>query len=629
MHVIEVIPLARATQAESLSYYSAEPYEIGTILSVPLRNKDIQAVVVDIQPVSRAKTALKAATFSLRKITPPESITKLPQHFIATAKKLSQTYPASPGAILYTLLPPDIRNGKRVYPTLPEEPGNNDPTPAVFTGARNERYLVYKSYIRAAFAHRGSVVFVVPNSASVARAKKELESGIEKRVITFSSVQTKKQLDQAYESFCDLSKAKLIITTPNYALLDRHDITHIIVDKCGSNHHVSRVRPYLDAREVLKAYAKVTKRSILLGDILPLTTDEYRRREEFYHTHDAHPKRLSFPSSFTIAEHETKENETEFRIFTTTLTDTMSLALRSKGRVFLFAARKGLAPLVACYDCGYIFRCLDSGAPYSLWRKIKPDGEEERWFICSTSGKKVRAADVCPHCGSWRLREQGVGIQKVEDQVKELFPNTPMFRFDHETARTHQKAKKIIKEFYETKGSILIGTQMALPYLDKQIDVTAVMSYEAMRAIPSWRAEEMTLATLLQLRERTSKDCVVQTRSEPDGLLKIAKQGLIDQFYSEEIEVRESLKYPPFATFILLSYSGTKEQVNELEMQVEQQLVGYQLQSYNSPVIVPEKITRHTLVRVLRSKWPDEHLVSSLRSLPPNIRIELDPERIV
>lgn len=628
MHVIEVIPLVRGTQAGSLSYYSSPSYQIGSIVSVPVRNRLISAVVVDVKPVSKAKTALKAATFSLRKLAPTVNPSQLPASIINTVETLTNIYPASAGSILFALLPPDIRTGERPYPLLPTELGKEDTTPAILTATRDDRFVAYKSYLRQAFAHRGSVLLVVPSSAAVAAAAADLGQGIEKRVITFSSIHTKKQLQQAYDNFSDLSSAKLIITTPNFAFLDRHDITNIIIEECASSHYRGRTRPYLDIREVLKVYAKVSGKALLLGDLMPSTADEIRRREDSYHTYDNPPVRLSFNSSFNIVKHIQQNTETEYSLFTEQLAELLDLTMTHKGRAFLLAARKGLAPLVSCFDCGYIFRCPDSGAPYSLWRRLKGE-EEERWFICSTSGRRVRAADTCPECGSWRLREQGVGIQKVEDEARTRFPKTAIFRFDHETASTHKKATKIINDFYNTKNAMLIGTQMALPYLGKPVELTAITSYEALRAVPTWRAEEQTLALMLQLREKTLKDCFVQTRSDSDPLLNLAQKGLIGQFYDEEVSIRESLTYPPYAVFIVLTYTGKKEVVQELEMQIEQRLVGYQLQSYNTPIPKPEQVTRHTLVRVKRQDWPDTYLMNSLRALPAQIKIEVNPERII
>jgi len=628
MYIIEVIPLTRANTIESLSYYCAEKYTPGALIEIPVRKKFLQGVVISVKPVSAAKTAIRAATFSLRKLESQENPPCLPESLMKTAFELSKVTPAHIGGILFALLPPDVRSGVRQYPHTTNYSNEESYTPSILSGTKHDRYISYRSHIRQAFAHRGSVIFVVPTSAAVQNAKEALEHGIEKRVITFSSTHTKRQIDKSYEGFNDLSSAKLVITTPNFAFLDRHDTTTIIVDECGSSHYKARTRPYLDARDALKTYAKITKRSILLGDTLPRTEEEVLRRDDTYETFEEHPKRLTFESTFTVSQHEKKEGEKNFAIFTPEVVEAIQRTVKSKNRAFLFAARKGLAPLVLCYDCGHIFRCPDSGAPYSLLQTGHGEAAE-RWFVSSTSGKKVRASDTCPDCGSWRLREQGIGIQQVVTHARKLFKDAPIIIFDHTTATTHTKARTLVKQFYETKGAIMIGTSMSLPYLTKPIALTCITSYEAARAIPTWRAEETLLSLLLSLREKTSNECFVQTRTDPDYLLKYAERGLIDEFYTEEIMMRQALSYPPYAVFVLLTWQGTQVQVLEAQEYIDAQLSPNEVQYYNAPLTTSKGLTRHGLIRIQIDNWPDTELVQKLRSLPPSIKIEISPDKII
>ncbi|MFM2381335.1 MAG: primosomal protein [Candidatus Parcubacteria bacterium] len=627
MFVIEVIPLQRAVSTSSLTYYSGTDYPLGTLLRVPLRKGEVYAIVTSTKPVSAAKTALKTATFSLRKLAHQESARTLPQSLTETAEVIGKTVPAHMGAILFAMLPECIREGKHVYPKTTFHKGTADYTPQILTDTTTNRFLAYRSLVREAFAHRGSVVFVVPTSAHVAGAKQKLEIGIENRIITFSSTQTEKSLQKSLEAFDDQTSAKLIITTPAFAFLDRHDITTIIVDRSASPHFVSRSRPYLDTREVLKAYAKVTGRSILLGDTLPLATDEYKRREEIYTTHHEHSKRLAYSGSLIICEHPKKETGEEFSLTTRQLRETMSRTLESRGHVFLLAARRGIASLVTCFDCGHVFRCPDSGAPYSLLRTFRGE-QEERWFISTTSGKKVRAHDTCPVCTSWRLKEQGIGIQKVYDHIQKEFPKVDVFLFDHTTATTHNKAKTIINNFTDSKKAILIGTPMAMPYIEKKVDISAVVSYEATRFVSTWRADEVVLAGLLELREITEKDVLVQTRTEVDDVLNYTQGGLIDQFYDSEIAIRASLLYPPFATFILLSWTGTKEHVLEIETIIKKFLVDVQIATYNAPHSTPLQTVRFGLIRI-QDERAVSPLVEKLRQLPPYVKIQINPDQIV
>jgi primosomal protein N' len=628
MFVIDVIPLTRGVLVDSLSYYSPIEYQSGALVTIPLRNASVQALVLSSKPVSAAKTALKTATFSLRKLPPQEGTRSLPPSLIKTAQAASERLPAQLGAILYALLPPDIRSGERPYPALAHSMNTEDTTPRILTDTAANRFIAYRSHIRQSFAHRGSVMFIVPTSAAVEEARAKLERGIESRVIAFCGTLGKKKLNDAYAAFEDLSQAKLIIATPSYAFLDRHDITTIVVESCGSAAYTGRTRPYADCRELLKIHAKHTGRSIILGDALPKTEDETLRRSETYATFEEHTKRLELPGAIEIAMHHKSETQEKFTLCTEALENAIALTLEGKGHVFLYAARRGIAPLITCYDCGYIFRCPDSGAPYSLLRTYK-DGEEQRWFYSSTSGKRVRAADVCPQCGSWRLREYGVGIQQAYDDMRARFPKAELFLFDHTTASTHAKAQKIADAFYASKRAILLGTSMALPYLGRGVDTTGVISYEAMRAIPTWRADETVLSLLLFLREHTQRDVVIQTRSEPDELLEYARRGLIDQFYDGEIALREALGYPPYSVFILLSYLGSKAHVEKVEEQLKGQLAAWSPSFYSAPHSLPEKTLRYALIRRSAQEYPDKTLLDTLRMLPPYIKIEVNPDRIV
>lgn len=628
MFVIEVIPLKRGIGIEALSYYSACSYQPGTVITIPLRNQETLALVVGFKPVSVAKTALKTATFSLRKLPVQTNATTLPQSLIRTAENVSALIPASLGAILFSMLPTEIRNGERQYPKIISHTNTEDTTPQLLTDTTENRYILYRSRIREAFAHRGSVLFVVPTSVEVTTAQKKLELGIENRVIVFSPTLTKKQLDRSYEAFEDLRHAKLIITTPSFAFLERHDITTIIVEGAGSNHYTQRTRPYLDMCEILKLYAKTTGRFILLADAVLKTEDEIKRQDDIYSTYGEHTLRLQLQGAITLAPHKKLEDGEPFTLCTDELSNTIERTLSSRGHLFLYGARRGLAPVVVCYDCGYIFRCPDSGAPYSLFRTHK-DGKEERWFISGTSGKRIKAADVCTDCGSWRLREQGIGIQQVYDEIHKRFPDHSVFLFDHSTATTHKKAQRIIDSFYESKTGILIGTSMALPYLQTPIDVSAVMSYEATRSLPTWRAEETIFSLLVRLREITIKDVVVQLRTQPDELLNLASKGLVAQFYESEIEVRKALGYPPYCVFILLSWSGTKEQTQTVETSLTRMLGTTTAQYYSAPLSNSVHTLRYGLIRISALKWPDKELIETLRALPPYIKIEINPDRIV
>lgn len=630
MFVIQVTPLIRGTQLESLSYFSSIEYPTGSFLEVPIRGKKQTAIVTDIRPVSSTKTALKAATFSLRKLPNQPEAPVLPTTIRQTAEALTKIYPVSVGAMLFGLLPPDVRNGSRLYPRTDIGQHNEETTPQLLTARIDERYVAYQSFIRSTFAHRGSIMIVVPTAVEIDYAVKELSQGIKDRLIVFSPNQTKKQRDSSYQKLADTTAAKLIITTPSHAYLERVDLIAIVIEQSASAHYTIRQRPYLDHRDALITYAKLSGRSILLGDTVPRTEDEVYRREEKYLTYGEEAKRIAFTAPLTIITQRDKPKpELAFQLFSKELLTGTERALEARGHVFLFAARRGLAPVVACIDCGHIFRCPDSNTPYSLVRTTK-NRVESRWFVSNTSGKRIPAADVCTECGSWRLRERGIGIQSVYDEWKEKMPDTDVTVLDNITAPTAKQATKIAKDFFAQRSGVLIGTQIALPFLSCGVDVSAIISLDAARAIPTWRADESLFRLLLRLRECTAKEVLVQTRTETDNLLIHATRGAVERFYDDEIALREMLKYPPYSTFVLLTWQGSPTSVHELEKPISHTLAGHEVQFYNSPNSTKDKVQRHGLLR-FSSDDTDKYaeLLPKLRGLPPYVKIEINPERIV
>lgn len=629
MYVVTVIPLRKGITIDALSYFSADAYPPGTIVSIPVRERTVLGLITESREVSAAKTALRAATFSLRKLPTQAKTTVLGDAFRKTAEDLSRHYASPVGTILYNLLPPEIRNGELPLPHTHHVTKETAHPIEVFEARADERHRAYRSLVRETFAHSGSVLFVAPSSFEAGRLRAALEPGIEDRIIMLTTAQTKTELRKSFAALEDFARTKLIIATPSYAMVERHDITHVVLEHARSPYYRELTRPYLDYRDVLIAHAKHTGRATILADLLPRAEEEDLRRREVYQTYGETPKRIELPGKLETIDMTRKEGDTlPFRLFDDRVLDAVRDVRKRRGRVFLFAARRGLAPLVACMDCGYIFRSKESGAPYSLLRTVK-DGVEKRWFVSSSSGERIPAAETCAGCGSWRLRERGIGIQQVYDELHKLLPSVPITLFDHESARTYKKATFLRDTFYATKGGVLLGTQMALPYLTDPVDLSVVVNMDALLATPTWRLDEENLALLLSLREVTRGTVYIQTRTEKADILAHAKQGSVESFYTEELELRKSFGYPPYTTFIHLTWQGTPEVVKKLEAEVRRVLKDHPISLYPAPAAAASAPIMYGLIRLERGAWPDPKLAGALRALPPPIRVVINPDRIV
>ncbi len=635
MFTISVIPLARGSNLDCLTYFSKHEYPLGTLLQVPVRSRQLTGIVIKSEAVSTAKTALRSATFSLKKLPPQKQVTSLPPSFMETAQSITKNTPYSLSSILHTLLPTDIRNGDTPYPLLTPDlriPEFEYLEPQVLLASSSDRLVAYQSIIRKVFAQEQSVLLVTPHTITAEYLRDRLGKGIKDRLVCLTTHQSKKQRIEAYQGFMDSSQSKLIIANPNFAFLDRADISTIIIDESASPQYQLLTRPYLDYVELLKHWTKTTKQNLILSDLLIHPEDEQKRRDDFYQSLGEFPKRLPHRCKIDIdvAEKRTS-HEQPFQLFTTTNLQKIKDVLAGRNNVFIHAAHRGLAPVVACLDCGETARDPDSGSPFSLLRTHDSEGNEKRWFVSATSGRRIPAADTCAYCGSWRLRERGLGIQYIVEELKATLGEVPLLVFDHLSAGTYPKAKKLAKEISDAKGVLIIGTSMIIPYLSDNLHLSIISSVDALRSTPTWRADELLMRSLLQIAEKTTHQMIVQTRQEPDGLLKYAVQGAIEKYYNDELALREQLHYPPFTNFFLLTWQGKSEAIQKIEAFLKDLLVDYKKESqfYYSPLMTKNgSRTRHCLLRTPRGR-DTTSLLEKLRGLPPVVAMRLNPDRII
>jgi primosomal protein N' (replication factor Y) len=256
--------------------------------------------------------------------------------------------------------------------------------------------------------------------------------------------------------------------------------------------------------------------------------------------------------------------------------------------------------------------------------------KSENYFRCHHCGLERTAGEKCMHCNSWRLKTLGIGVEGVVEEFKKLFPKNTFFLLSSDVAKTPKEARKIISLFYNTPGSTLIGTEMALLYLHKEIENTAVASIDSRFAIPDFQIRENILSTLLRIRSLATQTFIIQTRKVNDPIFEQAVKGNLVDFYMDEFQARKKFNYPPFSLLIKITVSGDKARIlNEFE-ELKEYLRPYELLTY--PAFIEKQKNKsilHGVIKVPRSAWVDVSLVSLLSKLPPQFRVVVDAESLL
>lgn len=630
MQLVNVIPISRGVGKETLTYFTTRTLREGVVVYVPLRKKVVPAIVLSIEDADKAKTKIKSSRFAIKKITSRKSAILFLPEFIAAAGDAAKYFAGATGSLLHAATPktilediPQIRAQKKKQ----DDKVPRQTRKMVLQAEKEDRYVRYKSLIREEFARNASVFLLTPTIQDAEMAEIFLKKGIERYTVLLHSTLTKKEIVARWKMTLLSIHPVLIIATGTFLSIPRDDIETIIVERENSRAYKLPTRPFLDLRVLAEFIAEHKGIRLILSD-LPLKVETMWRYRQGELDEFAPLKLRSFRNTKQVIvdmRRDSAPRTKKFEVLSDNLKKLTQKVQESNKNIFIFAARRGLSPQTVCRDCGSAVMCEICSAPVVLHKRAR--GNE---FLCHTCGASRDAREKCRNCSSWRLETLGIGIQYVESELREHFPESLILKIDRDSISTHKQALSVSDKFYTTKGSVLLGTEMALPYLTKKIAYSAVASMDSLFSIPDWRMSEKVLSILLKIKEMTTETVLIQTRRPEQKVLEYILKGNLTDFYRREIKQREELEYPPFAVLIKITAIGTPARVaRELQM-LKKKLKKYALSIYPPLVqIAKGRYAMHGLLRVKRDKWPEKQIIEILRSLPPYFSIDVDPESLL
>jgi len=639
MWLVHVIPITRSSR-EELTYFSSAEVPPGSLVEAPLRLKTVQSLVVGTEETAKAKLSVKRSGFSMRKLPRQRVALALLPQFVRAAERMSSFSAASLGTIFYALLPVSILgkipfNETAGSPNIGKEaPKSGEKTKnakLVFQAPRSERLSSYRSLIREEFARGKSVFLMTPTIAEGERLYEHLSRGIESYTVLLHGVLPKKELVSRFSAAISAEHPVLIIATGSFLSLPRADLGTLIVERENSSAYRTFARPFLDLRLAAEFLSEELHARFILADS-PLSVETlWRFREREIEEFAPLKLRLEGKSALTVADLREKQSGAHgqerkpFEVAGKELREWVSRSFERGEKLFLFCARKGTAPLTICQDCQTPVACALCGAPAILYKK-HPEKNAENVFVCHRCKATRSAKERCVQCRSWKLISLGIGIERVLEWLRREYPHTPLLRLDRDFVKTHKEAKAVVEKFYAEPGTILLGTELALHYLDKPIQWGAVVSLDSLLSIPEWRISEKVFSLLLALRELCREGVLVQTRHPDDYILKCAEAGAVNDFYSAEIKLREAYRYPPQYILIKVSCNLPRSLgLSEFE-KFRKQVAPYDIELFD--IRRGRKNALSAILRIPRDAWPDSKIVPFLKAFSLQWEIAVNPESL-
>ncbi|EFU41691.1 primosomal protein N [Paenibacillus vortex V453] len=334
----------------------------------------------------------------------------------------------------------------------------------------------------------------------------------------------------------------------------------IIMDEEHETSYKQEETPKYHARDVAIHRASLTGAAVILGSATP-SLESYHAAKSQAQDHFA-PQLLEMPSRALgnrLPEVQIVDMREELRdgnrsMFSRSLHAAITTRLERGEQTVLLLNRRGYSTFVMCRSCGYVAGCPECDISLTYHQKSNN-------LRCHYCGYAAQAPEVCPDCGSEHIRYFGTGTQRVEEELAKLFPGIRVIRMDVDTTTEKGSHEKLLKQFRDKKGDVLLGTQMVAKGLDfPDVTLVGVITADSALNLPDFRAAEKTFQLLTQVAGRAGRhqlpgEVVIQSYTPEHYSIIHASSHDYLSFVKDELKHRKALHYPPYCRLILVTLS--------------------------------------------------------------------------
>lgn len=332
----------------------------------------------------------------------------------------------------------------------------------------------------------------------------------------------------------------------------------IIIDEEHEGSYKSEPIPRYHAREVAIERARMNGASVVLGSATPSVESYYRAQEGEYEllelTQRVQEKPLPECEVIDLREELKSGNRS---IFSERLQELIEDRLAKRQQTMLFINRRGVAGFMSCRACGHVVKCPHCDVSLSQHNNGR--------MVCHYCGYEEPVPTSCPSCGSKYISGFKAGTQRIEEMVKQRFPQARVLRMDFDTTRTKDSYEQILQAFANQEADILIGTQMIVKGHDfSNVTLVGVLAADMSLHVSDFHAAERTFQLLTQAAGRAGRgdmpgNVIIQTYNPEHYALQTAKEQNYEAFYEQEMLYRQLGFYPPIGNLLLVSLGSEEE----------------------------------------------------------------------
>lgn len=462
---------------------------------------------------------------------------------------------------------------------------------------------IYIHLIHKYIGEGKQVLYLLPEIALTTQITQRLRRYFGDALGVYHSKFSDAERVEVWNKLLTTDEYKVILGVRSSLMLPFRDLGLIIVDEeHESSYKQYDPAPRYNARDMAIVLASIHNSKVLLGSATP-SLESYSNAQYGKYGYVELLQRyagIQMPEIIRIDMRDAQLHKKVVSIFSFELKEAIDKALRNHEQVILFQNRRGFAPYIECNQCAWIPKCKNCDVSMTYHKNTNQ-------LICHYCSFSIELPYKCPACGMPTLRPQGYGTEKIEEEVKTIFPAARVVRMDLDTARSRKAYEQIITDFEERKYDILIGTQMISKGLDfAGVSIVGIMNADNVLNMPDFRAYERSFQLISQVSGRAGRfgkrgKVFLQTRSFDNQVWLNIIDNDFAKNAAQQLAERELYNYPPFSRLI---YVTVKHKEYEVAVRAAQQLMSLLTTTFGNRVQGPQeppinRIATYFLQRVI------------------------------
>lgn len=404
--------------------------------------------------------------------------------------------------------------------------------------------IVYIDLIKKVLKNNKTAIMLVPEISLTTQMVERLYSSFGSDVAILHSGLSD---GEKYDEYTKINKGevKVVVGTRSAIFAPLKNIGIIIIDEEHSSTYKQESSPRYNAIDIAKWRSEYNNCPLILGSATPSLESFARAKKDVY-------KLLQLPNrvgnynlpKVTVVDM-SKEMKKRNMIFSDELKENIIKSLDNKKQVMILLNRRGFSTIVSCQNCGYTYKCPHCEITLTYHKTSNN-------LRCHYCGYTKFFSELCPNCKENAIRDFGLGTEKIENELKKLFPSSRILRMDADTTTKKGSHEKYIKMIGEGNVDIIVGTQMISKGLDfPNINLVGVVNADESLNIPDFRSNEKTFSLLNQVSGRAGRsgiesNVIIQTFNPDNKLFDLIKENNYIGLFNNEMIMRKKLNYPPY-----------------------------------------------------------------------------------